>query len=324
LPVLICLCDVDTRNIYWQVVNRETAISTGKGYKIIVPKTQLLDSSAIETLQKMLTPIVPVTPYTILKTDDSSHGTAKRYSFYVVINGTATKSEIAAIVRQVTRNGIKSRYYRSNITENRYADFDAQVVWTFIYPTLEDYQRRDFYICRSIWIDNKLDEQFRPMGFEGENIGDDIIVEWNANYHEWSKIFSEGTASKEEYLSTILPIFEKLVILFERIVALLGKYKANEIDEEKFIFLTQEDLKQVYELYREIKNLPFSAPSECQEVDKNLYEFVTLFDNIRLLYIDESSRYKRSKENRLHLSISQYQDALEKMNNFKYELSKIR
>ena len=30
LPVLVCLCDVDNRQIYWQVVNRQTAISTGK------------------------------------------------------------------------------------------------------------------------------------------------------------------------------------------------------------------------------------------------------------------------------------------------------
>lgn len=46
LPVLVCLCDVETRNVYWQVVTPETAISTGKRYKIIVPPTQLIDSSS--------------------------------------------------------------------------------------------------------------------------------------------------------------------------------------------------------------------------------------------------------------------------------------
>ncbi len=323
LPVLICLCDVDTRNIYWQVVNRETAISTGKGYKIIVPVTQIINSSSVETLQKMLTPIVPATRYTIFKTNDSSHGTAKRYSFAVVINGTATKSEIASIVRQVTKNGIKSRYYRDHITENKYADSDAQVVWTFIYPTPEDYQRGALWICRTIWIDNNLDEQFRPSSFEGENIGDDIIVDWNTNYHEWSNFYSEGTASKEKYLSITLPIFESLVIIFGKIVELLTKYKANEIDEEKFILLTKEDLKQIYAFYRESIDLPFSAPFECREVEDNFQAFVALLDDIRLFY-DESSRNNRSKEDKLYLSIERCQDALEKMNNFKYELSKIK
>jgi hypothetical protein len=323
LPVLICLCDVETRNIYWQVVNQETAISTGKGYKIIVPATQLIDSASIETLQKMLTPIVPTKRFTILKTDDSSHGAAKRYSFAVLINGTATKSEIASIVRQITKNGIKSRYYRSNITENRYADSDAQVVWTFIYPTAEDYQRGALWICRSIWIDNNLDEQFRPMGFDGENIGDDIVVDWNNNYDEWSKLLSERTASKEEYLSTILPIISKLEVIFAKILEMISKYSNNEIDEEEFILVTRDDLKQVYELYRESIDLPFSAPFECRDIEDNFQSFVALFDNIRLLY-DESSRDNRSRENRLYLSISQCKDAFEKLNNFKHELSKIR
>ena len=31
LPVLVCLCDVDNRQIYWQHVDSQTAISTGNG-----------------------------------------------------------------------------------------------------------------------------------------------------------------------------------------------------------------------------------------------------------------------------------------------------
>lgn len=42
LPVLICLCDIEKRKVYWQIVTNETAISTGNGYKIIVPSTQLI------------------------------------------------------------------------------------------------------------------------------------------------------------------------------------------------------------------------------------------------------------------------------------------
>ncbi|MCI5139832.1 MAG: DUF4365 domain-containing protein [Candidatus Electrothrix sp. AR1] len=52
LPVLICLCDVETKNVYWQVVTPETAISTGKGYKFIFPATQLINSSSREPLRK--------------------------------------------------------------------------------------------------------------------------------------------------------------------------------------------------------------------------------------------------------------------------------
>ena len=98
LPVLICLCDVEARDVYWQVVTPETAISTGKGYKFIVPSTQLIDSSSRELLQNLLTPIIPANRYTLFKTDDSSHAGAKRYSFAVVINGTATKTHKAKAI----------------------------------------------------------------------------------------------------------------------------------------------------------------------------------------------------------------------------------
>ncbi|MGB5685403.1 MAG: DUF4365 domain-containing protein, partial [Candidatus Electrothrix sp.] len=150
LPVLICLCDVDTQKVYWQIINYDTAISTGEGYKIIVPSTQLIDSSSREPLRNLLTPIIPANRYTIFKTDDSSHAGAKRYSFAVVTNGTATKAEIAALVRQVTNEGAKRRYHRNHLVEGRWGDSDAHVVWTFIYPTAEDHSRNN-WICRSIW-----------------------------------------------------------------------------------------------------------------------------------------------------------------------------
>ncbi|MCI5165579.1 MAG: DUF4365 domain-containing protein [Candidatus Electrothrix sp. GM3_4] len=211
LPVLICLCDVEAKNTYWQVVTHDTAISTGKGYKIIVPSTQLVDSSSKKSLQNLLTPIVTASrylvfkndepqeiatkyPYTLPEIDDVSHAGAKRYSFKVVINGAATKIEIAAIVRQVTNEGAKRRYHRNYLVEGRWGDSNAHVVWTFIYPTDEDY-RNNIWICRSIWIHEDLDEQFMPIRFEGENVGDNIIVDWNDNYHELSKCLSEDHVS---------------------------------------------------------------------------------------------------------------------------------
>ncbi len=64
LPVLVCLCDVDNRQIYWQVVNRQTAISTGKGYKFLIPMSQQVDSESAPTFTDLLTPwfLPAVTP----------------------------------------------------------------------------------------------------------------------------------------------------------------------------------------------------------------------------------------------------------------------
>ncbi|MCW5212803.1 DUF4365 domain-containing protein [Desulfobulbus sp. TB] len=339
LPVLVCLCDVETRNVYWQVVNQETACSTGKRYKIIVPSAQQINSSSKKALQNLLTPIVPASRYTIFRqnetqavatnhsytlfdTDDVSHAGAKRYSFKVVINDAATKAEIAAIVRQVTNEGAKRRYHRNHLVEGLWGDCDAHIVWTFIYPTAEDYNHNT-WVCRSIWIHESLEEQFRPVGFDGENVGDNIIVDWNDDYREWSQVLSACTGSKEEYLSAIFPIIDELKRLFQEIAVNLLKYKDNEINEKKFIELTGEALQRIYELYSKSIDLPFAAPFECRDVDQKFQNFASNLDNIRLHYA-EDSRHNWTKKNRLYLSIKQYSLAQENLQNFEYELSKIR
>uniref|UniRef100_UPI004055B47A DUF4365 domain-containing protein n=1 Tax=Candidatus Electronema sp. TaxID=2698783 RepID=UPI004055B47A len=324
LPVLVCLCDVEARKVYWQIVNNETATSTGKGYKIIIPPTQLVDSSSIEPLRRLLTPVVPATRYTIFKTEDVSHGTAKRYSFAVVINGTATKAEVAAIVRQVTNDGAKRRYYRNHLAEGRWGDSDAHVVWTFIFPTAEDYSRT-IWICRSLWISENLEEQFRPIGFKGENIGDNIVLEWSSYYDELSKFLSEKVYSKEQYLSVILPMVDELKELFKIIESNLFLYKNNQVGEEIFISESMAALKRVRELYREGTNLPSSTPFECQDVSSKFQSFISLLDNISIYYDEESlNRNVWSKDNRLWLSIQQLSEARKKINEFEYELLKIR
>ena len=62
LPVLICLCDVDAGQVYWQAVDAETATSTGKGFKILIPMSQKLDSNSEANLRNLLTPMVAREP----------------------------------------------------------------------------------------------------------------------------------------------------------------------------------------------------------------------------------------------------------------------
>ncbi|MEE9391222.1 MAG: DUF4365 domain-containing protein, partial [Planctomycetota bacterium] len=79
LPVVICLCDADNQTIYWQPVTKETAISTGKGYRFNIPLAQVLDDNSVPDLTDLLTPLVSPYRYTLFKTEDASHGLAKRY-----------------------------------------------------------------------------------------------------------------------------------------------------------------------------------------------------------------------------------------------------
>ena len=68
LPVAVCLCDLAEAEVYWQIVSPETVISTGKGFKIKVPINQKVDQQSRHDLRQILTPAVPGSRYTVLRT----------------------------------------------------------------------------------------------------------------------------------------------------------------------------------------------------------------------------------------------------------------
>jgi hypothetical protein len=53
LPVIVALYDPGDQTILWQAVTTETAQSTGKGWKLIVPRAQRLDASSAPVLQDL-------------------------------------------------------------------------------------------------------------------------------------------------------------------------------------------------------------------------------------------------------------------------------
>ena len=100
--------------------------------------------------------------YTIFEESDASHAGAKRYSFKAVVNGSVSKTEVYSIVRQLTNDGAKRTYHRNHLSQGRWGDSEAKVVWTFVYASANDYARGN-PICRSLWIDPDLPEQHRPL-----------------------------------------------------------------------------------------------------------------------------------------------------------------
>ncbi|MEM9218858.1 MAG: DUF4365 domain-containing protein [Cyanobacteria bacterium P01_F01_bin.150] len=321
LPVLICLCNTDAQKVYWQIVNTDTAQSTGKGFKFVVPASQQVDPSSVGDLRDLLSPIVAADRYTIFKTDDSSHGAAKRYSFKVVLNVTMSKAEVAAIVRQVTNEGQKRRYHRNHLVEGQWGDSDAHVVWTFIYPSAEDHTRNN-YICRSIWINETLDPRFRPLGFDGENVGDNVIVDWSSNYDFLAEFVSTKTLSKEAWLAEVLPRVQALMSALDVIESYLLALEQGKVDEAVFITFTEAERQKINEIYFELTDLPF-APFECNDVNVKVQSLVAYLHNIWLFY-SQNGREIWDERSRLEQSLQQRTYARKTLTHFEYELSKVR
>ena len=320
LPVLVCLADLDSDEVYWQVINEDTAESTGTRYRVLVPKSQVVNRDSLAALHDLLTMVIPQERYTIAKTEDVSHGTAKRYSFKAVLNGTFSKSEIASIVRQITTQGAQRRYYRSHLVERRWGDSDAQVVWSFIYPSMKDLANNNF-ICRGFWVNPDLPKEDQPTGFSGENIGDGIIADWNSNYDLLASLFSEQESTKEDYLKAATPLVEALDELITRFQSALRSSNGQHVARAAFVMRTQAQLQRAADVYREVSDLP-GAPFECKEVDDLLQQVAGNIDNIPMLYSD-NSRAKWSDRNRAYLASEQVEDAARGMQALKYELQKI-
>ncbi|MBT5019772.1 MAG: DUF4365 domain-containing protein [Planctomicrobium sp.] len=321
LPVLICLCDTDAKKVFWQVVTSDTAQSTGKGFKFVVPTSQQVELSSVSALRDLLSPVVAADRYTTFKTDDTSHGAAKRYSIEVVLNATMSKAEVAAIVRQVTNEGQKRRYHRNHLIERQWGDTDAHVVWTFIYPSAEDHKRRN-HICRSIWINESLDPNFRPLGFDGENVGDNVIVDWSSNYDFLAELVATKTLSKEDWFAEVLPRIGELTSALNVIETHLLALSQGDIDEAAFITSTEGERKRIDEIYFELTDLPF-APFECNDVDEKVQSFVAYLHNIWLFY-SENGRTKWDEKNRLEQALQQRSYARETLAHYEYELAKVR
>ena len=321
LPVLICLCDVDKGVIYWQAVNTETAISTGKGYKFIVTRNQRVDGQSRSTFHDILTPVITGSRYTIFAEEDQSHSAAKRYSCHVVLNGTLSKVEIAAVVRQLTRDGVKKSYHRNHLIEARWGDSDAHVVWTFIYPSAEDYANRNFF-CRSCWISDTLPKDSRPLEFEGENVGGNIIVDWNLNYSTFAELGATSMATKEEYFSRVILLAQNLEPLLSSVEQRLGSLLSGELTENTFLSDTESTRSLIRTTCLEIEDIP-SAPFECKEMDQKLRELAACLDNIVLLYSIKGMK-TWNEHSRLQQSLRNASAARRNLQHFRYEMEKVQ
>lgn len=69
LPVILVLYHPEDEVLYWQIINNDTVESTGKGWKIEVPKSQTLDSKSLAELGRLTQPEPYVQKLNKLKLD---------------------------------------------------------------------------------------------------------------------------------------------------------------------------------------------------------------------------------------------------------------
>jgi len=254
LPVLLLLVDPNSREVFWAHVKESAITSTGKGWKIEVPKKQRLDASALEALSEIAVNIKIRRPYSRLRLDDSSHANAKRYSAHILLNIDFAQDYVKALVSEITQELALETWQRSPALEARFRGHKADVIWLYLCRTVEDAKQAN-WLCRTQWIASGLHEDFRPIPISDTKTEDGIHFVWSESRHEMEEFAMQHELSKGEFVDTLRPILTFVLGHMERhrakIEAFIESPTANNpsiaelrsaADEAREVYLRSTDL----------------------------------------------------------------------------------
>lgn len=320
LPVIVCLCDPENEIVYWERVAKDTIESTGKGFKMAVPKARKLGKETREALKDLVTPRVASRDYTLVSTEDVSHGMAKRYSINIILNRPMTKPELAAVIRDMTAKTAKRRYSRNVMVKGRWGDADAHVVWAFIYASAAD-EKKANYTCRSLWIDSSLDGKYAPSPLAGEDVGDGIIVDWKQSPLAGLSENGHGDFDKEHYLDLVDPIVKLVTGNLAHIGQALHKWQSGASNEANFLSETESARQQISDAY-DVHDNSSEPPYECHDLNAQVVSMLAYAHNI-VLHHNERGIEHWAAQVRRQMTASALDDANKCLNRIKYEREKI-
>ncbi|WP_176372172.1 DUF4365 domain-containing protein [Halomonas citrativorans] len=320
LPVIVCHCDPENEIVYWERVANDTLESTGKGYKLAVPRARQFGKEAREALKDLVTPRVASSDYTLVSTEDVSHGMAKRYSIKVILNRPMTKPELAAVIRDMTTKTAKRRYSRNAMVKGRWGEADAHVVWIFIYASAAD-EKKVNYTCRSLWIDPSLDGKYTPSPLGGEDVGDGIIVDWTQSPMAGLSVNGHDDFDKEHYLDLIDPIIALVIGSLADIGQSLKKWQSGASIEANFLSETKPARQQISDAYDAHVSSP-EPPYECHDLDEPVGSMLAYAQNI-VIYHNERGIELWVAQIRRQMTGSALEDANAWLKRIKYEREKV-
>ena len=285
LPVVLVLCNVATKDCFYEIVTDETCIRAGESWKILVRKDKKLTLESAADLASLAFPVVAASDYSIHAEQDQSHANVRRISMDVVVHpGTKAVNRplLGAITRAALAYGQSSKYYRDEISERVLGGKPVDVVCGFIY--MRDVDRHSAsWVCKFQWISPSLDARFGPHPFEGEKDGSGLVISWNTNTG-LAKFLDERRSTKADYLNRVDQLLALLPSVRDQLAELLDTDHHTEVSES-FAALASD--------YEDTWDGTSAAPKECQRLDQAVQELLASVGNAGLIWSQRHSRDER-------------------------------
>lgn len=231
--------------------------------------------------------------YILQKLDDVSHANAKRYSAVITLNKQYKKAILKKLIEQVT-NDLKNRnYYRNDNVKNRHLDKKADVIWLFIANDAFDVQVAN-WICRTSWISDKLQTEYRPLALKGNDGIGDIAIEWNESYESYRETFKSFQGTKEKILEQVNYIKERMLENGNTAIQLFKQYKDGQIIEEKFIQKMQSRYNEVDKFYLTSSDMGL-PPEDIKRYVEKCHSLFSVVHNMYNVYSEKGVTIWESK-----------------------------
>jgi len=259
--------------------------------------------------------------YQIMNQKDISHIGAKRYSAVVLLG---KKYDIASIQNSLIKATLElrnSNYYRNEMAKSHWGTTPAHVVWLYVAVDLIDIQNAN-WVCRSLWIDNNLGADMRPMALGGDDKIDEVEIYWNSAYEEQRSYYEKHSGNKEQTIEINSSIVNRMKEIAEEALRMFNSYIKDELIESKLIAEMQKRETEINALYDKANNIPFSPP-DCADYDEACQGlYATVAD--MFLYFSEKGLKTWDTKTRKWL-ITDVQDRyIEDLKKVNYEEKKIR
>ncbi len=322
LPVMLVFYNIEENIAYWQIVNKHTITKTAKHWKLHIALTQKIDSSSVDLIKQFAKKLSALSDYTILSFRDVNHGVAKRYSANILLNKEYSKPEIVSMVKNITEELKNREYYRNHLIKQHWKGKNAQVVWLYLYLSLDDLDNTS-WICQSQWIDKHLDSKFAPSKIEGEYIGNGVILKWKNEYEEISTMFDSFKITKEDFLEKLDNILLPTQDIVEQLILLTEEYNRCKVEENNDVNSMKKLEVRLTELCFEADEIAL-APSECADLSQQFQNVMAIAHNIALPFSEKGLKtWEKFERNRLIYIYSSIKNYHKELLRLEFELEKV-